>query len=127
MSSIKQKILDGIQTAKEKLGITLIYEEWGSKQQKCACALGCVLLANDHGLCDDAEQNATEAADILGVSEGWINNFIRGFDGDSPDGDDPKEAWEIGSSLRDETLPVNHTDYLNGLEDFAVEFQQSIE
>jgi hypothetical protein len=127
MSSIKNKIVEGIQQAKENLGITLIYEEWGSKQQKCACALGCVLLANNHGLCDDAEQNATEAAEILGVSESWIDNFIRGFDGDSPDDDEPGEAWEIGNSLREETKPMNHTDYLNGLEEFALDFTQSIE
>jgi hypothetical protein len=126
MSNIKNKIVEGIQTAKEQLGITLITEEWGSKQTKCACALGCVLLANNHGLSDDAEQNATEAAEILGVSESWIDNFIRGFDGDSPDEDEPEEAFEIGEEIRKQLNPVNHTDYVESLEPMAVEFMQSV-
>ena len=135
MGNIKQKILDGIQFAKNQLGITLVTEEWGSKETKCACALGCVLLANDVGLTDDAEQNAQGAAEALGVDESWIDNFIRGFDGDSPDEDEDEEAWELGQAIRQTANPVNHTDYINRLEQdrvnempfaFATEFEQSI-
>src|SRR5579885_513327 len=120
--SIKNKIVEGITTAKEQLGITLITEDWGSKKTKCACALGCVLLANNHGLTDDAEQNATEAAELLGVSESWIDNFIRGFDGDSPDEDEPEEAFEIGQELRQNLKPVNHTDYIENMDQTTADF-----
>ena len=126
MSNIKNKIVEGIQAAKEQ-GITLVTEDWGSKKTKCACALGCVLLANNHGLSDDAEQNATEAAELLGVSESWIDNFIRGFDNDSPDEDEPSEAYEIGQELLKSFKPTNHTDYVESLEPLAVEFMQSVD
>lgn len=125
--SIKNKIVEGINTAKEQLGITLVTEDWGSKKTKCACALGCVLLANNHGLTDDAEQNATEAAELLGVSESWIDNFIRGFDGDSPDEDEPEEAYEIGQELLKTFKPTSHSDYVEGLDSMAVEFMQSVD
>lgn len=115
-NSLKEKIVSGIKYAKEKLGFTLVEEDWGSKEAKCACALGCVLLANDHGIAsDDADQNETEAAHVLGVSTEWVGEFIRGFDNDSPGEDEA--AWELGKEIRKEFNPINHTDYMEKWEE----------
>jgi hypothetical protein len=118
LNKLKEKIVSGIKYAKEKLGFTLVEEDWGSKEAKCACALGCVLLANDHGIAsDDAEQNEVEAAHVLGVSSEWIGEFIRGFDNESPENEEAEAVWELGKEIRNEFKPVNSTDYMKKWEE----------
>lgn len=114
MSFAKEKILDSVNRAREQ-GITLIADNWGSSERKCACPLGCLLLtSNENTLTSDAEDNAVDAAEILGVSEGWVAGFIYGFDGDSmPDYESfPVEAYRLGQTLRLELKPEIYGDYI---------------
>jgi hypothetical protein len=111
-NDIKSRIVSGINYAKEKLGFTLVHSAWGSKQEKCACALGCVLIANDRHLEDVCvEDNESEAASVLGVSTVWVESFINGFD----DGEEHEvntldvKARELGIELRKELSPKEHT------------------
>jgi len=116
--SIKEKLVESISKGKQD-GWTLIHGDWGNKEQKCACALGCLLVTNDHGICDDPEQNAVEAAHVLGVSETWINSFISGFDGtdhDSSPDEVVDEAVEIGKQIRSELNPMSDVDFSDSLE-----------
>lgn len=83
-----EKIAEGIEYAKNELGFRLISEDWGSKQYKCACALGCLLVKNNIPL--DEENNETAARDLLEVDDGWVSAFISGFD-DTP--------WDLNITL----------------------------
>ena len=83
-----EKIAEGIEYAKKELGFRLVSEDWGNKQYKCACALGCLLVKNNVPL--DEESNETEAQKLLEVNQGWISAFIAGFD-DTP--------WDLGVTL----------------------------
>jgi hypothetical protein len=111
MVHLREKIVNGINYAKEKLGFTLVYEDWGSKQGRCACALGCMLLANDSSLTNDPEDNAVEAAQLLGVSEEWVNSFISGFDNGDPILEDV-DAYNLGKQLCHELKPIRSDDFL---------------
>jgi hypothetical protein len=107
IEQIKNKIVDGIKYATEKVGFKLIEGEWGSKEEMCGCALSCMLIANDHGIAmDDAEQNEVEAAHVLGVSTEWVENFISGFDNDIDTNITDEEAFKLGHELRDQFKPV---------------------
>jgi hypothetical protein len=127
MSELKDKIVSAIKSAQEK-GITLVKHNWGSKNTKCACPLGCVLIANEHTIYNDEEDNAQAVAELLDVSEDWVTNFIYGFDGDPIDRYNPyMDAWNLGYELRHEIKPINHTDYVNSLDPMAVEFVAALE
>lgn len=121
MNNLKDKIVSYIKRAQEDFGITLVTEDWGSKPTKCACPLGCVLLVNNIDVTDDAEQNGYEAADLLGVSENWIESFIYGFDADDVHPIN-QEAYQLGIDIRNEFNPTKHTNYVNNLDPMAVEF-----
>lgn len=121
MSYLKDKIVSYIKRAQEDFGITLVAEDWGSKPTKCACPLGCVLLANDIDITNDSEQNGSEAADLLGVSEKWVESFIYGFDAEHVQPIN-QEAYQLGLNIRAEFNPTSHTDYVNSLDPMAVEF-----
>src|SRR5512142_1746799 len=102
MEQIKNKIVAGIKYATEKVGFKLIQGDWGNKEARCACALGCVLIANDHGICDDSDQNEFEAAHVLDVSQEWVQNFISGFDNELEANVTDEKAFELGKEIRSE-------------------------
>lgn len=80
MKHVIDKIEEGILFGKEQ-GVFLVSENWGSKRENCACALGCLLLKNEIEL--DEETNEEEACALLEVDNFWITAFISGFD-DTP-------------------------------------------
>lgn len=128
MNELKDKIVSYIKRAQKDFNITLVSEEWGDSPTKCACALGCVLLGNDYYLSGDNEINAEIAAEILGVSEEWTENFIYGFDGDPAGINNPQgEAWRLGLEIRNELNPISHTDYVNGLDPMVLQFIEAME
>lgn len=105
--SIKEKILNGIKTATEKLGVKLVNEEWGTqsmddhKKWDCACALGCMLVANDLPMdAEDTDFNEATAADFLGVNKEWVEGFIYGFDASEKMSKHPDDAFQLGVELR---------------------------
>lgn len=109
----KEKILADIAAAKEK-GYTLVQEEWGSNMQQCACALGCVNLAN--GVDPDEEEQGGAAA-VLGVDQNWINSFIDGFDDNgNAKGAHVPEAWQLGADIRKETKPITYYEFVNQMD-----------
>jgi len=75
-----EDISKGIEYAKKNLGYTIISEDWGNEEEKCACALGCLLLSNNLKL---GSKNEDSAAELLKVNDMWITAFISGFD-DTP-------------------------------------------
>lgn len=109
---ILEKIQAGIETAKSR-GYELVCEDWGDDNQKCACPLGCLIVANDAELGKPTE-NFNKAAELLGLNEQWIDSFIAGFDkGYLTYGEEPiKEAKEMGTKLRAELDPLRYHVYL---------------
>ena len=110
MKDVKKKILDSITYTREKLGFTLVSEDWGSSNHKCACALGCVLLKDnpkDTVRIEDNKDRYDAITEILEVDEAWIDSFINGFDGNgtSKDSND-SVAWELGFAISEETKPI---------------------
>jgi hypothetical protein len=106
---IKQKILDSITYAREKMGFTLISEDWGDASHKCACAMGCVLLKDNpkDTVRIEAKENTVSAAEILGVTEKWIDCFCEGFDGNGQaDASQLPDAWTLGEEVAKETKPI---------------------
>lgn len=103
---IKQKILDSIEYATNTLGFTLVQGNWGSSENKCACALGCVILKNGLEILGEGleEDNAIVAAELLGKPKCWIDDFINGFDSDEIG--TYHEGWKIGNEIKNITEPV---------------------
>lgn len=120
---IKDRIVNGINYTTGKLGFKLVKEDWGSKQQKCTCAMGCVLLHNDHGIAsDDCDQNEVEAAHVLGVQTDWINSFIAGYDGCEKEDSTrsyilDEGAFEIGKEIAAQYNPPTLSDAVEGDQD----------
>lgn len=121
---IKQVILDSIKWTRETLGWTLISEDWGTANNKCTCAMGCVLLKHnpeDTVIIEEERENATVAAELLEVSELWVDSFIDGFDGNGTAAMcKVPEAWDLGWEIAKETKPLAHGKFLemkNELED----------
>jgi len=106
VNPIKDKIVNGIKVATEQMNYTLVAEEWGSKDAKCACALGCMLVANNlHLETATVEDNEVLAADILGVDTMWIEDFITGFDdGHAIRPIAYQDAYDLGAELRTKFL-----------------------
>lgn len=105
--NIKQKIVDCIKDATENLGYKLVEGKWGNNDNKCACALGCVLATsnvNSGFISDDPEDNKEYAAKILNVSSEWVECFISGFDGDSESNIEisHRDAYDMGIQVREE-------------------------
>jgi len=107
---IKKKILNSIKYAREELGFTLVSEDWGNLEHKCACALGCVLVQDDPKNADRLGSSTLAAASvalILDVSDKWVDSFMEGFDGNgNADQTVEPEAWEMGSAIAKETKPI---------------------
>lgn len=111
VNEIKTKIANAIRYAKGQLGFQLVAEDWGSTKGKCACALGCLLVQNNCDIPEDGDKASEKAAEILGVSREWVNDFITGFDDGYPSEPNEAEASRlIGAELRDEFLPVPKLD-----------------
>lgn len=110
---LKEKILESIKYAREKLNYTLISEDWGLPARKCTCAMGCVLLKdNPKDLDRVRNESAMGAAKVLGVNEAWVDAFIDGFDGHgTADESKVSAAWTLGLEVRQETKPVNFHDF----------------
>lgn len=122
-----------IKTAMESAlaeGVRLINGDWGISSDggtynfaayaegsdvKCGCAIGC-LLASQNVKCESAGKWLTDrvvddAAKLLDTDEGWINSFVLGFDGESPEHMEPgqelsPEAYTLGKTMRHEFLPL---------------------
>ncbi len=107
---LKKKILDSIKYARDELDFTLISEEWGNAEHKCACAIACVLLKDnpkDTVRIEAEKERYIAAAEILGVDVGWIDCFIEGFDGNgTAEQSANSEAWELGFEIAKETSPI---------------------
>jgi hypothetical protein len=110
MKDVKKKILESIAYTREKLGFTLVSEDWGSASHKCACALGCVLLKDnpkDTVRIEDDKDRHIAITEILEVNDAWVDSFISGFDGNGISKDSPdSEAWELGFAIATETKPI---------------------
>lgn len=109
---ILEKIRAGIETAKSR-GYELVCEDWGDDKQKCACPLGCLIVANDVKIGKPTE-NFSKAAELLGLDEHWIDSFIAGYDkGYLTYGDVAiQEAKDMGAKLRAELDPLRYHVYL---------------
>ena len=116
MNETKEKILQGIQKAREK-GYTLITEDWGDDLHKCGCALGCLLVANDVKLDSSYTSNFNKACEILNKDYNWVDSFIAGFDeGYLVYGQTPvEEAMSLGKELRKEFKPPMYHEFVDKL------------
>lgn len=109
----KEKILADIAAAREQ-GYTLIQDGWGSEEEKCACALGCINVAG--GINPDEEEDGG-AAIVLGVDQKWIYSFIDGFDDNgNAEGASIPEAWKLGADIRKETNPISYGEFVNQMD-----------
>jgi hypothetical protein len=118
---IKQKIIDSIKWAQDNLNFTLVSDDWGTVNNKCTCAMGCVLLKNDPKdlvIIEYLRDTGRKAAEILGVSEVWVESFTDGFDGNgrSDTASEPK-AFLLGAEIAAETFPIPYVDFLESLDD----------
>jgi hypothetical protein len=107
--NIKKIILDSIKYVREELGFTLVSEDWGDANHKCACALGCVLLKDDPKdvVRPESKEACAAVAKILGVDEKWVDCFIGGFDANGIAATSANaEAWELGFQIAKETKPI---------------------
>jgi hypothetical protein len=113
---VKQTILDAIKYTSRELGWTLISGNWGDVDQKCTDALGCLLIKDnpeDIDIIEEHLENAEKAAELLEVSEEWIESFLEGYDdvGFASAAKVP-EAWTIGEEIRLETSPFPYEEYI---------------
>lgn len=109
---IQKKISDAIAKAQES-GFTVICEDWGDSQQKCACPLGCLIVANGVTLGRPGE-NFNKAAELLDQDQEWVDSFIAGYDkGFLTYGQEPVvEALEMGKLFRQVLEPLRYHVYL---------------
>lgn len=119
------KISKAIEHAKKELGYSLVSEDWGNEKEKCACALGCLLVSNKVKL---GSMNEESVIELLDVSQHWVEAFISGFD-ETPwklsirftteqlDAMDEKEvaaielAYKDGLALKNKFKPVVYSDW----------------
>lgn len=107
---IKKKILESIAYVRKDMGWTLVSEDWGSAKHKCACALACVLLQDkpeDTVRVESGREAYLAVAELLGVTEQWVDGFIEGFDvnGTALASNYP-EAWEVGFAVAKASKPI---------------------
>lgn len=117
----KQKIMDSIEWVKKNTDFTLVSEDWGNSGSRCTCAMGCVLLKDnpqDVVIIEEERENSVKAAEVLGVTEKWVNCFIEGFDGNGyAAGSELPEAWKMGAEVAEETKPMLYSAYIESLEE----------
>ena len=116
-TEIKQQILNSIQWVRENLNYTLVAEDWGNADKKCACAMGCLLLKSnpdDVARLGIGKPNYIEAANLLEVEERWVDSFTEGFDSTGlPQESKVPEAWKLGNEIALETKPINYHEFAN--------------
>jgi hypothetical protein len=118
--NLKNKIIESIEFATKELGWTLISEDWGSPVQKCTCAMGCVMLKDQPQNPYRVGNNASAtiyAAEVLGVTEKWVDAFINGYDDNPPpyeEDEDSDNAWNLGKEIAAATKPITHEEFKNG-------------
>jgi hypothetical protein len=119
-ANAEEKILDSIKYVKEKLGWTIVAEDWGTHKHKCADAMGAVLLKNNPKLAETYDDdlsnvNYIAVAKILNTSERWVDSFIEGFDGKSFNKEAMlvKPAWELGEKIRKAVKPIDYWEFLH--------------
>ena len=113
----KHKILDSIETVINTWGWTLISEDWGNNDFRCACPLGCLLINEETKYKDVRLEvpmgHTLKVAELLEVSTAWVNCFMDGFDGDGTGDDAPEpEAWNIGQEIAKEFEPLTYIQFL---------------
>lgn len=112
----KAKILKSIKEAQAD-GYTLVHSEWGSGLTKCACALGCIFVADGINPFDGFATEEKAAARYLDTDEDWILSFTDGFDGNGNDkGAHYPEAWRMGAEIREETKPVDYLRFIDQMD-----------
>ena len=114
--TIKAKILENIRYAQEKMGYTLISDDWGNSEERCADAIACVIRVNDPDdsvVIDGTPEDVEAAATILGVSVDWVESFLDGYDrnGSSKLASVP-EAWTIGHEVSIECNPMPYMQFI---------------
>ena len=97
-SEIKETLIKSIDVATKEKGYTLARGVWGFNPSKCACILGCYMAANDL----DIHQYSPILQEKFGVSEKWISDFVRGFDGAAEKSLYDQEAFDLGKELFEE-------------------------
>lgn len=112
---IEQTIRQSIEKAKQN-GWTLVHQDWGHLDSKCACPMGCIILqADPTNDILNGPSASIEAAKLLHVSDAWVDSFTSGFDDEDLDegaADHIKVAWELGKKLHQEFNPMNYFDYM---------------
>jgi len=110
IQEIKEKILNGIKYTTNAKGYTLVKSGWGSVEDKCACALSCLVLAEyDEKDIDHCRKEikggdiVKKAQQILQIDGSWISSFWHGFDGVG--GGCNAEANQLGRDLAKELNP----------------------
>jgi hypothetical protein len=106
---IKKKLLDSIQRAQADHSVTLVWNDWGSFDDKMLCPIGCLLLEDNPENMDFAcdGEGVELAAAILEVDSSWIISFIEGYDhiGLAKMANNVN-AWTLGYELHDELKPA---------------------
>lgn len=111
---IKKRILKEIKYATETLGYTLVTESWGNAEKKCACAMGCLLVANEVPI-GYVSENILHAAQLLEVDMAWIDSFTNGFDHDHSNPIDDISAFDLGVEISESLKPVSNDDFMDKL------------
>jgi hypothetical protein len=111
IDSLKNQIVNSIKKAQGE-GITLVFKDWGSRNTKCACALGC--LIEEEPL--DFEEKCFIVADKLNVSVPWVESFCAGFDDEMIESVQIIDAYQLGLDIRKEFNPIHHTYYLDNMD-----------
>jgi hypothetical protein len=107
-AQLKETIVKAVKVAQEK-GYTLVSGAYLDTidGNNCACALGCVLIANDRKMYDYFPQ----LKELLGVEYDWVNAFIHAFDNNSTSVPFPEEAKVLAEELVKELKPIRHREW----------------
>lgn len=104
LNDLKKIIMDSIKYA-SKEGYRIVFGDWGNIENKCACALSCVIL-KESNMITSPDLMVDLVSKSLNVSEKWINSFVEGFDNiGSASGSNFPEAWILGNEINKEINP----------------------
>lgn len=81
----KEMISNAIKYMTNTEGFELVSGKWGDVDEKCGCALTCLLASMDKEVepgdgGENCSSNEEIAAELLKVDDKWITLFIAGFD-----------------------------------------------
>ncbi len=94
-----------------KDGKKLVGCVWGAGPQGPACALGACMIAEDGHA---RELGTARAQSTFGVTEDWVNGFVRAFDG--VEGPTSTTASLLGSAMRKKYIDGDETVVIPGTE-----------